>query len=38
VSGHGLEVRFDTCCAVLQAGYRLHDSEMTTSFSASFER
>jgi hypothetical protein len=38
VSGHGLQAQFDTCCALLQAGYRLHDNEMTTSFSASFVR
>jgi hypothetical protein len=38
ISSHGLQLEFDTCCAILQAGYRLHDNVMTTSFSASFER
>lgn len=38
LSGHGLEVQLDTCCALLEFGYRHHGGETVTSFGATFVR
>lgn len=36
VSGHGLQVDWDSCCGLFRFGYRVANGELTTSFSAEF--
>src|SRR5690625_1219055 len=38
ISGHGLEVAWDSGCGLFRFGYRVHDGEITTSLSAEFIR
>ncbi len=38
LSGHGLEVLWDSCCGLFNFGYRVHAGEFTTTLSAEFIR
>lgn len=38
LTGHGLLVRWDSCCGLFEAGYRVHGGEFSATLSAEFFR